>query len=340
MATGAAPSAPVSASPVCATPKPGYFRCFALRRNGSSASARLAAGVLPTGYGPSDLQSAYELPADGGDGRTVAIVDAMDDPNAEADLAAYRAQYGLPPCTTANGCFTKVSQRGGTDYPAPDEGWAGEISLDLDMVSAVAPDAKILLVEADNADPDDLGAADDEAVTLGAKYVSNSYGSQYDEEDSGEDPSDTALDAHYDHPGVAIVVSAGDSGYGVSYPAASPYVTSVGGTSLVKDSSNARGWSETAWGGTGSGCSLYEPSRRSSTTPAARTAPSRTSPPWPTRTPASRCTRPTAAPAGRSTAAPVPVRPSSPRPTRWPATPPRAPTRTPTPTSTLTRSTT
>ncbi|MEU6218222.1 carboxypeptidase regulatory-like domain-containing protein [Streptomyces sp. NPDC047022] len=254
-----APS-PKPAERVCAAPKPGDYSCFALRRTDTGNHARLAADAMPPGYGPTDLQSAYNLPTTGGDGRTIAVVDAMDDPNAEADLAAYRAKYGLPPCTTADGCFTKVSQRGDTDYPAPDQGWAGEISLDLDMVSAAAPDAKILLVEADNPNGDDLGAAVDEAVKLGAKYVSNSYGTQYDEEDSGEDPSETTTaDVHYDHPGVAIVASAGDSGYGVSYPAASQYVTSVGGTSLVKDSGNTRGWSESAWGGTGSGCSEFEP---------------------------------------------------------------------------------
>ncbi|MFF3874247.1 carboxypeptidase regulatory-like domain-containing protein [Streptomyces sp. NPDC001978] len=245
---------------VCSTPKPGEFGCFALRRTGAPGKrAQSAPDFTPSGYGPADLQSAYNLSVSGGSGRTVAIVDANDDPTAEADLAAYRAQFGLPPCTTANGCFTKVSQRGGTDYPQPDEGWAGEISLDLDMVSATAPDAKILLVEADSPTEADLGAAVDEAVALGAKFVSNSYGTDYTEGD-GEDPSETtALDPHYNHPGVAMVASSGDYGFGVSYPAASQYVTAAGGTSLVKDSTKSRGWSESAWSGAGSGCSLYEP---------------------------------------------------------------------------------
>ncbi|WP_079063370.1 Kelch repeat-containing protein, partial [Streptacidiphilus griseoplanus] len=135
----------------------------------------------------------------------------------------------------------------------------GEISLDLDMVSATAPNAHILLVEADTSDSDSLGQAVNEAVALGAKYVSNSYGSDYRYQD-GEDPSDvTALDAYYNHPGVAVVASSGDYGYGVTYPAASPYVTSVGGTTLARDTDSARGWSETAWGKAGSGCSEYEP---------------------------------------------------------------------------------
>jgi N-acetylneuraminic acid mutarotase len=216
------------------------------------------------GYGPADLVSAYNLPANGGAGQTVAIVDAYDDPNAEADLAVYRAQFGLPACTTADGCLHKAAQDGSTNYPVAEGGWAGEISLDLDMVSAVAPQAHILLVEANSDTSQDLGASVNEAVSLGAKYVSNSYGSGYDSTPgSGESTSDIAdSEAYYEHPGVAIVASSGDSGYGVSFPAASPYVTSVGGTSLTR-AVNARGWSESVWngdgGGTGSGCSIYQP---------------------------------------------------------------------------------
>jgi len=250
----------------CADAKPGSFSCFAMRRTDVPALHGVQpAATTPAGFGPGDLQSAYALPADGGAGQTIAIVDAYDDPNAEADLAVYRQQFGLPACTTANGCFSKVSQRGGTDYPSPDSGWAGEISLDVDMVSAVAPNAHILLVEADSANFADLGAAVDQAVTLGAKYVSNSYGTGYNSSPgSGEDPSElTAMDPYYNHPGVAVVASSGDSDYGVSYPAASQYVTSVGGTALTRDTSTSRGWSESVWhnayGGPGSGCSLYEP---------------------------------------------------------------------------------
>ncbi|MFB7223718.1 carboxypeptidase regulatory-like domain-containing protein [Streptomyces sp. NPDC056227] len=248
------------ASAVCPPAEPGHFSCFSVR----NTPAEQRKGVQPDaavilGYGPADLQSAYNLPADGGAGQTVAIVDAYDDPTAEADLAVYRAQFGLPECTTANGCLTKVDQRGGTDYPAPDAGWAGEISLDLDMVSAIAPNAHILLVEADSNGMDDLGASVNEAVALGAKYVSNSYGSDY-ASGEGEDPSETAFDdAYYNHPGVVITASSGDDGHGTSYPAASPYVTSVGGTSLVPDSGTSRGWSESAWAGAGSGCSSVEP---------------------------------------------------------------------------------
>ncbi|MFG2305552.1 carboxypeptidase regulatory-like domain-containing protein [Actinacidiphila glaucinigra] len=249
-----------SLEPACDTPKPSHFSCFALRRTDVKAvKGLMRAEVTPDGYGADDLQSAYGLPTDGGAGQTVAIVDAFDDPTAEADLAVYRAQYGLPACTTDNGCFRKVDQRGGTDYPAPDPGWAGEISLDLDMVSAIAPNAHILLVEADDDSFTSLSAAVDQAVALGAKYVSNSYGTDY-RGGGGEDPSETTeLDAHYNHPGVAITVSTGDFGYGVSYPAASQYVTAVGGTTLTRDPSTARGWTESAWSYAGSGCSLYEP---------------------------------------------------------------------------------
>ncbi len=214
--------------------------------------------ATPSGFGPGDLQGAYRLPANGGAGQTVAIVDAMDDPNAESDLATYRTQYGQPACTTANGCFKKIDQNGGSGYPASDTGWAGEISLDLDMVSAIAPNAHILLVEANSATMADLGASVNQAVAQGAKFVSNSYG-------GAEDSTDTSSDSQYfNHPGVAITASSGDFGYGAQYPAGSQYVIAVGGTSLTRDSS-ARGWSESVWGsssggqGAGSGCSAYDP---------------------------------------------------------------------------------
>ncbi|MDT0467208.1 carboxypeptidase regulatory-like domain-containing protein [Streptomyces gibsoniae] len=256
----AASSGKAAAVRQCADPKPGHVTCLSLHRTDVAARRGVqAASATPSGFGAIDLRGAYALPADGGAGQTVAIVDAYDDPTAEADLAVYRRQYGLPACTTADGCFTKVDQRGGTHYPSPDASWAGEMSLDLDMVSAAAPNAHILLVEADSTGFADMGAAVDEAVALGAKYVSNSYGTGYNSTPgTGEDPAEaTEFDPHYNHPGVAMVASSGDSNYGVGYPASSQYVTAVGGTSLVRDSS-ARGWSESVWSGAGSGCSLYE----------------------------------------------------------------------------------
>ena len=269
-AVGLAGAAPARAhvQTVCTV---GVVRCASMVRTDLTVpGAQSSHG----GYGPVDLLSAYKLPASGGAGRTVAIVDAYDDPNAEADLAVYRSYYGLAPCTTANGCFRKVNQSGQQgSYPRADAQWSQEISLDLDMVSATCGDCHILLVEANSADEastqndttSDLGASVNTAASLGAVAISNSYGSVW----AGE-PDERSLDHFYDHPGVAVTASAGDSGYGVSYPASSPFVTAVGGTALVQDTT-PRGWSETVWGsgplsqvpqiggGTGSGCSSFEP---------------------------------------------------------------------------------
>ncbi|MHC5904803.1 S53 family peptidase [Streptomyces sp. S6] len=237
-----------------------FSKAKATRNHKGAALTPKAASASPTGFGPSDLQDAYGLTdaaANNGSGETIAIVDAFDDPKAEADLAKYRANYGLSACTTSNGCFKKVSQTGSTtSLPTADSGWAQEISLDLDMASAIAPNANILLVEAKSSSMTDLGTAVNKAVALGAKFVSNSYG-------GGESSSDASFDASYfNHPGVALTVSAGDEGYGAEYPAASKYVTAVGGTAL-KTASNSRGWTESVWGtspteGTGSGCSAFD----------------------------------------------------------------------------------
>ncbi len=250
---------------VCGAAGKGEFTCFALRRTDIAGAKGVQPNAdTPSGYGPADLRSAYNLPDNGGSGQTIAIVDAYDNPNAEADLAIYRQQYGLSACTTANGCFSKVDQRGGTDYPTANAGWAGEIALDVDMVSAAAPDAHILLVEADSASFEDLGTSVNTAVELGAKYVSNSYGTSYSSTPGSGESADelTYEEQYYNHPGVAVTVSSGDSDYGVAFPAASQYVTSVGGTALTQDSSS-RGWHEAVWhnsyGGPGSGCSMYEP---------------------------------------------------------------------------------
>jgi subtilase family serine protease len=221
----------------------------------------VAPHAAPRGLGPSDIQSAYKL-GSGGSGQTVGIVDANDDPNAESDLAAYRSQFGLPACTSDSGCFKKVNEKGqASPLPAGDTGWAGEISLDVDMVSAACPSCHILLVEADSATIEDLGQSVNTAVTLGAKYVSNSYGAT-------ESGTETSSDSQYfSHPGVAVTASTGDSGYGASYPATGAGVTAVGGTSLTKDSSS-RGWTEAAWSGAGSGCStdVAKPSFQSGVT--------------------------------------------------------------------------
>ncbi len=237
-----------------------YMQCMAILNPAYDFGRPPPPPPPPThGYGPADIASAYKLPAGAGAGRTVAIVDAYDNPKAEADLAFYRDFYGLPPCTTANGCFRKVNQRGlEGPLPKPDAGWGLEISLDLDAVSATCPSCKIVLVEADSTSILDLGRAVDTAVALGADAVSNSYGSR------GEFSGQELFERFYKHTGVAITVSSGDYGYGngliltgsVSYPGSSQFVTSVGGTTLVRDGS-ARGWTETAWAGSTSGCSAY-----------------------------------------------------------------------------------
>jgi len=235
------------------TSKAGFAHCMAVVRTTiTSLAADTAApnAATPTGLGPSSLQSAYKLPSStAGSGKTIAIVDAYDDPNAAADLSTYRSYYGLPACTTANGCFKKVSQTGSTtSLPTKNGGWAQEISLDIDMVSATCPNCKILLVEAKSSSFANLGAAVNEAAALGATAISNSYG--------GSDAADTTYGSYYNHPGIAVTASSGDAGYGASYPASSHYVTAVGGTTLTT-SSTSRGWTETAWADAGSGCSSY-----------------------------------------------------------------------------------
>jgi N-acetylneuraminic acid mutarotase len=260
--TPAPPATPGTKS-VCGAVKPGFSTCMSLLRTNvahfKGVRSAAAAASEPDGYGPSQLQSAYDLPsATAGAGETVAVVDAYDDPTAEADLQVYRAQYGLPVCDTANGCFEKVNQDGlaaplpqaaGTAGPES-SGWDVEESLDIDMVSATCPNCHILLVEANSDADSDLYQAEDTAVAMGAKFVSNSWdGLEY----SGE----TADDVYFNHPGVAITVASGDDGYGTLYPAASRDVTAVGGTTLSQGSNGA--WTQAAWGGASSGCSFYEP---------------------------------------------------------------------------------
>ncbi len=204
--------------------------------------------VVPAGYGPGALTSAYNVPAGAGSPSTIiAIVDAYGYNNAEADLGVYRSTFGLPACTTSNGCFTKYNQNGVKgNYPRQNTGWAQETALDLDMASAMCPNCKIILVEANSATYASLATAENTAAALGAHVISNSYG--------GGEVGSQSYEPAYNHSGVAITVSSGDSGYGVEFPATSPHVTAVGGTSLYQ-ASTPRGWSETAWVDGGSGCS-------------------------------------------------------------------------------------
>jgi hypothetical protein len=236
----------------CSTPQPLVASCGA-QVVSNNAGIPLAAGSPPAGaYGPAQFSTAYSLPTSAPSPLTIGIVDAYDDPKIASDLATYSAQYSLPPCTTATGCFRKVNQNGGTSYPRSNSGWALEIALDVEVAHAICQNCKILLVEASSSSFANLGAAENEAVSLGANVVSNSWG-------GGEFSSETQYDTSYfHHPGVPLVFASGDNGYGVEYPAASQYVTAVGGTTLNVDSGNHYA-GETAWPDAGSGCSQFEP---------------------------------------------------------------------------------
>jgi subtilase family serine protease len=196
----------------------------------------------PSGLGATDVERAYNLPwSSQGSGQTIAAVDAFDAPNAAGDLATYNATYGLPAPN-----FAKYNQFGEQkNYPRPDPGrWTVEESLDIEMLSAGCPLCTIILVEANSAKWADIQTAVDEAVKLGATVVSNSYSGRHG------DPS------HYDRKGVTFLASAGDAGYGIKDPADFPSVVSVGGTDLTP-CRNKRGWCESTWSGTGSGCSAF-----------------------------------------------------------------------------------
>ncbi len=208
------------------------------------------ASKTPTGLSPSTIKSAYNFSTSStaGAGETIAIVDAYNDPKIESDLGVFSAKFGLPACTTANGCFQKVNQTGGSTYPNSNAGWSLEIALDVEWAHAIAPGAKILLVEATSNSFTNLLAAEDYAAAH-AQYVSNSWGAS---EFSGE----TGYDSHFVHGGVSFFVSAGDAGTPAEYPSSSPNVISVGGTTL--HFSGGVFTSETGWSGGGGGCSTYE----------------------------------------------------------------------------------
>jgi subtilase family serine protease len=222
---------------LCAQAASGQATCYAQLRTGSSGNAG-----QPSGLGATAIRSAYHLLRREGAGRTVAIVTAYDDPTAQADLATYRRKYQLAPCTPHNQCFRKVNQRGGSSLPKVNANWAVETSIDIEMASAACARCKILVVEADTSAMVDLGNAVNYAATQHVSAISNSYGS-----------GDLTQRAAYNHPGIAVVAAAGDSGFGSGAPAAFSTVIAVGGTTL-KRANNARGWTETAWTGGGSVC--------------------------------------------------------------------------------------
>jgi hypothetical protein len=266
---------------LCAGPAlPGHRRCFAhvvTDRTGRRLTNRFVpnrlepaarSNLVPAGFGPHSLILAYNpavashYPVGVGSSKTIiAIVDAFGYVNAERDLQVYRSTFGLPTCTTANGCFTKYNQNGVQgSYPIQDVGWAGETALDLDMASAMCPNCKIILVEANNDQSGSLAAAVNTAAAKGAHVISNSYGGP----EGGPGPD---FNSSYNHPGVAVTASAGDNGYddqqsspqGAESPATSQFVTAVGGTSLRQAPGTTRGWTESAWVDGGSGCSIYYP---------------------------------------------------------------------------------
>ena len=225
-------------SRICAAATQGIATCNAIRRDVLDSHGKSVPNVTPSGFKPADIVAAYGL--GGGAGQTVAIVDAYNDPTAEADLGVYRSQFGLTACTTANGCFKKVSQTGTSTLPATNASWAQEISLDVDMVSAACPGCHILLVEATTPSLANLATAvNTAAATAGVVAISNSYG--------GGDQAELSA---YNHAGIAITASTGDSGYGVQSPASYPHVIAVGGTT---------GFTTSAWSGAGSGCSTINP---------------------------------------------------------------------------------
>jgi IPT/TIG domain len=267
---------------VCRTPRPGAAACLGMKlvpaalseaqlhANAVRQSREAAAGARPAvsnespepGFlTPQRLRSAYQLPAETSSSllQTIALIDAFNDPSAEADLGVYDETFGLPPCTGANGCFRKVNESGAASpLPRKQGEWAGEISIDVQMAHAICPSCKILLVEASSEDFSDLGTGVNTAVDLGATVVSNSYGGP-------EEHSYPSLAAsYYEHPGTLVAASSGDCGYFnkacpgepavADFPADSEHVLAVGGTSL-RESEGV--WTSSAWREGGSGCSKY-----------------------------------------------------------------------------------
>jgi subtilase family serine protease len=205
------------------------------------------------GYTPAQIRHGYGFDqiAGQGEGQTIAIVDAFDHPNIEQDLAIFNSTFSLPSCTTANGCFRKVYASG--SKPETNSIWAFEISLDVEWAHAIAPQAKILLVEAPSDQLSDLLAAVDVATASNPKptAVSMSWG-------LNELASEISDDSHFVGKNVTFFAASGDLGHGVIYPAASPFVMGVGGTTLALDKDgNVK--SEKAWSGSGGGLSSLEP---------------------------------------------------------------------------------
>lgn len=204
--------------------------------------------ATPQGMTPDQIKSAYNLPATGGHG-TIAIIDVGADATIESDLAAFDKQFNLPACTTANKCFEKHMM----DSTAKDRGWSLETALDVEWAHAIAPNAKILLVEAKTESGTNLlNAVDYARARSDVVAVSMSWG-------GNESADEASLDSHFtSRYGASFFASSGDEGAGAEWPASSPNVIAVGGTHLNITKSGALS-SETAWSGSGGGISKYEP---------------------------------------------------------------------------------
>ncbi|WP_395736159.1 choice-of-anchor D domain-containing protein [Prosthecobacter sp.] len=211
---------------------------------GMRNTARPSATGGAVGYSPAQVRKAYGFDKIIGDGtgQTIAIVDAYGSPTLQQDVATFCTAFGLPAAS-----ITVAYPQGA---PAASSGWALETSLDVEWAHAIAPGAKILVVIAKTASMTNLLSAVDYAVSQGASQVSMSWG-------SGEFAGQTGFDYHFNVPGVSFFAASGDSGAGTSWPAASPYVISVGGTTLNLDASG-NVLSETGWSGSGGGVSLFE----------------------------------------------------------------------------------
>jgi IPT/TIG domain len=276
-AAASPPRAAFRAQRLCSTPRPGTASCLGMRLISKaitnaqlSASARrqaeevakgatpkVTSKAVPGGLTPQNLHAAYSLPSEsaGSATQTIGIVDAYNDPTAEADLAFYDTTFGLPACTTANGCFRKLNEQGkASPLPARSGEWSTEISLDLQMAHAICQNCKLVLVEAASTSYGDLGTAVNAAATAGATEISNSYGGP-------EGAGYGSFNAPYNHPGVVVTASSGDCGYfnqacggtaAADFPADSSTVVAVGGTTLSHASGS---WSSSAWNAGGSGCS-------------------------------------------------------------------------------------
>jgi subtilase family serine protease len=280
---GATPSSSYGVHRVCGAPAPGDAACQALKVVAASPTpaitlgtpgagepapgSRSSGGNTPAvevkkplrGYlTPQDLHAAYSLPTEtsSSSSQTIAVVDAFDDPTIEADLGVYDEQFGLPACSSANGCFHKLNQEGQPGpLPRTNGDWASEISIDVEMAHAICQSCHVLLVEANTASLANLGAAVDTAVGAGATEISNSY-------DAAERHAYLAFAGSYDHPGIVITASSGDCGYlnqdcpgepsKADFPSDSPDVIAVGGTTLTH---RAGTWTSRVWSESGSACS-------------------------------------------------------------------------------------